>query len=181
VRLCGIGDGAPWIWTPVHRRFPTAVEMLDYDHCREHLHKGAALQYGAHPERHQAWYEAALARLVGGKGHGGIWGLQRMKPTDAQAAKEMTKLVRYLQEHQERLDYHLARKGGDPLGSGGIESANKFIWHVRLKRSGAWWDVAQANQMLALRCAKVHGTFDHVFERYRPRIQKPSDRTPPKK
>jgi len=35
--------------------------------------------------------------------------------------------------------------------------------------------------MLALRCAKDHGIFDHVFERYRPRIQKPSDRTPPKK
>ena len=57
------------------------------------------------------------------------------------------------------------------MGSGGIESANKFICHVRLKRSGAWWYVTNANQMLALRCAKYNGTFDRVFEHYRQRIQ----------
>jgi hypothetical protein len=103
--------------------------------------------------------------------YGVIWGLQRMKPTNAQAAEEIAKLIGYLQRHQERLDYRFARKGGYPLGSGGIESANKFICHVRLKRSGAWWYVTNANQMLALRCAKYNGTFDRVFERYRYRIQ----------
>jgi hypothetical protein len=42
------------------------------------------------------------------------------------------------------------------LGSGGIESSNKFICHVRLKRSGAWWYEANSNHMLALRCAKYN-------------------------
>jgi Uncharacterised protein family (UPF0236) len=181
VRLCVIGDGAPWIWKQVHALFPSAVEILDYYHCCEHLHKVAVLQYGAHPERQQEWYETALARLFWGEVHGVIWGLQRMKPTDAQAAEEITKLVRYLQRHQERLDYRFARKGGYPMGSGGIESANKFICHVRLKRSGAWWYVTNANQMLALRCAKYNGTFDRVFDRYRQSIQEPSGRKPPKK
>ena len=50
---------------------------------------------------------------------------------------------------------------------GGIESSNKFISHVRLKRSGAWWYEDRSNGMLALRCAKYNGTFDQVFERYR--------------
>ena len=62
-------------------------------------------------------------------------------------------------------------KSSQTMGSGGIESANKFICHVRLKRSGAWWYVTNANQMLALRCAKYNGTFARVFERYRRRIQ----------
>jgi len=53
------------------------------------------------------------------------------------------------------------------LGSGGIESAHKFICHARLKRSGAWWYVSNSNHMLALRCAKYNGTFERVFERYR--------------
>jgi hypothetical protein len=48
---------------------------------------------------------------------------------------------------------------------------DKFICHVRLKRSGAWWYVTNANQMLALRCAKYNGTFDRVFARYRQRLQ----------
>ncbi len=46
-----------------------------------------------------------------------------------------------------------------------MESANKFICHVRLKRSGAWWYEAKSNQMLALRCAKYNGTFAQVFTR----------------
>jgi hypothetical protein len=40
-----------------------------------------------------------------------------------------------------------------------------FICHVRLKRSGAWWYEDSSNQMLALRCAKYNGTFEHVFRR----------------
>jgi hypothetical protein len=166
-RLCVIGDGAPWIWKQVRRLFPSAVEILDYYHCCEHLHKVAVLQYGAHPERQEEWYEAALARLFWGEVHGVIWGLQRMKPHDAKAAAEITKLIAYLQRHQERIDYRFARKGGYPMGSGGIESVNKAICHVRLKRSGAWWYVTNANQMLALRCATYNGTFDRVFEVYR--------------
>jgi hypothetical protein len=46
-----------------------------------------------------------------------------------------------------------------------MESANKFICHVRLKRSGAWWYEDSSNQMLALRCAKYNGTFVRVFAR----------------
>jgi hypothetical protein len=171
VRLCVIADGARWIWTQAQALFPSAVEILDYYHCSERLHKVAALQYGAQPERQREWCEAALSRLFYGEVHGVIWGLQRMQPAGAQAAEEIRKLIAYLQRHQERLDYRFARKGGYPMGSGGIESANKFICHVRLKRSGAWWYVTNANQMLALRCAKYNGTFDRVFARYQQRMQ----------
>jgi hypothetical protein len=64
------------------------------------------------------------------------------------------------------------------VGSGGIESSNKTLrsvfdqtflkslCHVRLKRSGAWWYVEKANQILALRCAKYNGTFQKLFLRY---------------
>jgi hypothetical protein len=181
IRLCVMADGARWIWKQVQALFPSAVEILDYYHCCEHLHKVAALQYGAHPARQQEWSEATVARLFWGEVHGVIWGLQRMKPTDTPAAEAIDKLVGYLQRHQERLDYRFARKGGYPIGSGGIESANKFICHVRLKRSGAWWYVANANQMLALRCAKYNGTFDRVFDRYRQRVQQRSEGKPLKK
>jgi hypothetical protein len=140
VRVCVMADGAPWIWKQTQALFPSAVEILDDYHCRERLHQVAALQYGAHPERQRYWCEAALARLVYGDVHGVIWGLQRMKATDAPAAQEIATRIADLQRHQERLDDRFARKGGSPMGSGGSESANKCICHVRLKRSGAWWD-----------------------------------------
>jgi hypothetical protein len=52
----------------------------------------------------------------------------------------------------------------------GTLPANKFICHVRLKRSGAWWYVDGSNQMLALQCATYNRTFDRVFERYQERL-----------
>jgi hypothetical protein len=165
------GWGARWIWKQAQALFPSAVEILDYYHCSERLYKVVALQHGAHTERRHEWREGAFARLFYGEVRGVVWGLQRMKPTDAQAAEEITELILYLHRHKERLGYHFARKGGYPMGSGGIESANKFICHVRLKRSGAWWYVTNANQMLALRCAKYNGTFDRVLARYQQRIQ----------
>ena len=61
--------------------------------------------------------------------------------------------------------------GGYPIGSGGIESANKFICNTRLKRSGAWWLVSNCNNMLKLRCSIYNGTFDSVFAAYATRAR----------
>ena len=65
------------------------------------------------------------------------------------------------------LSYRQFRRGGYPLGSGGIESSNKFICHVRIKRSGAWWYVIHGNAMLRLRCSIYNKTFDSVFSHYK--------------
>jgi len=167
VRLCVIADGAKWIWKHVKVLFPSAVQVLDYYHCSGHLYNVAAVQFGDNPEIQTEWVEATVTRLFCGEVQAVITGLQHMEVKDAQAAEEIRKLTEYLTNNQGRVDYGFARKGGYPIGSGGIESAHKFIGHVRLKRSGAWWYVEKANQMLALRCAKYNGTFDRVFEAYK--------------
>ena len=94
-----------------------------------------------------------------------------MKAKDPQDAQEIRKLIGYLTNNQDRVNSGFARKGGYPIGSGGIEAASKFISHVRLKRSGAWWYVDKATGMLALRCAKYNGTFDKVFEAYTNKVR----------
>ena len=67
----------------------------------------------------------------------------------------------------DQINYRSARRSGIPIGSGGIESANKFICHSRLKLSGAWWLKENSNTMLRIRCAIYNGTFDRVFEHYK--------------
>jgi hypothetical protein len=113
--------------------------------------------------------EATKARLFFGYLDWVLLDLEGMKPRDGEVAEEIRKLLGYLKENQGRVKYGALRRKGYPMGSGGIESANKFISHVRLKRSGAWWYVERANVMLALRCAKYNGTFQRVFERYKQR------------
>ena len=165
VRLCVIGDGAEWIWKHVQALFPQACQVLDYYHCAEYLHKVAKAQYGD-PLQAQEWAEATLTRLYLGKVGQVLGGLRRMQPTSEEALKAIDNCWVYLTDHRSRTHYQTFRRGGYPLGSGGMESANKFICHVRLKRSGAWWYEESSNQMLALRCAKYNGTFVQVFTRY---------------
>jgi len=167
VRLCVVADGAPWIWDRVQALFPTARQSLDYYHCSQSIHALAAVQYADQPERALEWVEATMARLFAGDVKRVIWGLQRLRPTTELATATIAKLLDHLQTHQQRINYGAQRRAGYPLGSGGIEAANKFICHVRLKRSGAWWYVANSNHMLALRCAKYNGTFERVFGCYK--------------
>lgn len=168
VRLCVVGDGADWIWKNVQALFPDATQVLDYFHCSEYLHRMAYAQYG-HTLQALEWVEATLSRLYLGQVGAVLGGLRRMQPTSDEAAKAIENSWIHLHEHRGHTHYGKFRRGGYPLGSGGIESSNKFICHVRLKRSGAWWYETNSNRMLALRCAKYNGTFNQVFERYRQR------------
>jgi Uncharacterised protein family (UPF0236) len=166
VRLCVVGDGADWIWKHVQALFPDACQVLDYYHCSEYLHKMAYAPYGQ-TLRALEWVESTLTRLY--RGHAGavLGGLRRMQPISPEAAQAIDNCWVHLRKHRSRTPYGKFRRGSYPLGSGGIESSNKFICHVRLKRSGAWWYEASSNQMLALRCAKYNGTFNQIIMRYR--------------
>jgi hypothetical protein len=99
--------------------------------------------------------------------NGGKTSLRRMQPKDNEAKEEIRKLIGYLNNNRGRIHYKSGRKGGYPIGSGGIESANKFIPHTRMKRSGAWWVKESGNKMRRIRCAIYNGTYDEVFENYR--------------
>jgi len=92
-------------------------------------------------------------------------GLKRMRPTSEEATKAIDNGWIYLHEHRGRTHYRQLRRGGYPWGSGGMESSNTCICHVRLQRSGAWWYEVNSHQMLALRCAKYNGTLDQVVVR----------------
>ena len=116
-----------------------------------------------------------MTRLYLGKVGWVLGGLQRMQAQSDEAAKAIAHCWDYLDEHRGRTMDQKLRRGGYPLGSGGIESSNQFMCHVRLKRSGAWWYEGNSNQMLALRCAKYNGTLDQVFGRYQLRLREMSE------
>ena len=166
VRLCVVADGDPWIWKWVEQLFPSARQILDFYHCSSYFHQIAQTQYAADPLRARQWLEATMARLFCNEGAGVIWGLQRMKSISEEAQNAIAKALTYLSKRLHQIAYGSHRKGGYPIGSGAIESAHRFICHVRLKRSGAWWYQENSNHMLALRCAKYNGTWEQVFQRY---------------
>ncbi|MCP3894563.1 MAG: hypothetical protein GY706_08025, partial [Bacteroides sp.] len=139
-------------------------QILDWFHCSEYIHDLANEQYGKGTRSAQEWVEATFARLFHNNVSTVIAGIKRMKPRSEGAEDEIAKVVRYLSNHRERMNYGAARRAGYHIGSGAIESANKFISHVRLKRSGAWWYETNGNNILKLRCAKYNKTYDKIIE-----------------
>ena len=146
-----------------HLPLDEAIEMAREAHQPEHAWKVARAQYDEH-EKAQQWAEATLARLSLDKASDVIGGLKRMLPKDCAAQEEIQKLIRYIENNRHRLGYEARCQEGLPIGSGGIESANKMILHTRLKRSGAWWLETNGNTMLRLRCAIYNGAFDRVLK-----------------
>jgi hypothetical protein len=167
VRLGIIGDGAPWIWNRCEEIFPLAKEILDYYHCSEYVHGVANAHYGKETKEARQWCEATLTRIYYGYHADVLSGLGRMKAQTQDVQDKIDTFYNYLENHGEKMHYGSAKRGGYHIGSGAIESANKFISHVRLKRSGAWWYIPNANNMLKIRCAKYNGTYDKVIEQYK--------------
>ena len=149
VRIALLGDGAGWLWKHMTSCFPKGREVLDYYHCAEHIYKVAKAQYGEKSIKGLEWVESTICRLFYAEVSNVIGGLRRMQPKDNEAKEEIRKLIGYLNNNRERIHYKADRKGGYPIGSGGIESANKFISHTRMKRSGAWWVKETGNAPLS--------------------------------
>ncbi len=95
-----------------------------------------------------------------------------MKPSSDAAREQIKKTIRYLSKRKDKVNYGSLRRGGYHIGSGGIESSNKFVANVRLKRSGAWWYPTNANNILKLRCAKYSGTFDQVMVKIKANLKR---------
>src|SRR5213593_1325808 len=166
VRLALVADGAEWIWDVFRAHFPTGEEILDDYHCAEHVYETARAQYGEGTLDAREWAEATLTRLSLNELGAVVGGWLRMTPRTPEAEAAIRALSIYLEGQRERVGYAELRRRGLPRGSGGVESANKLICHVRLKPSGAWWLEANGNAMLRIRCALYNGTFERIFSDY---------------
>ncbi len=167
VRIGLIGDGAPWVWDAMSKAFPTGRQILDYYHVSEYIHSVANAQYAEDKNKALRWVEATMGRLFFRDGaRYVIAGLKRMQPNNEDAREQIRKTIQYLEHNKHRINYKGDKTGGYPIGSGGIESANKFICQTRLKRNGAWWLKENSNKMLGLKCALFNGTFERIFDKY---------------
>jgi hypothetical protein len=103
-----------------------------------------------------------MTRLYLGKVGVVLGGLKRMQAQSDEAQKAIANCWDYLHAHRGRTTYQKLRRGGYPLGSGGIESSNTFMCHVRLKRSGAWWYEGPRSRRRPLSATQHHPTMSHV-------------------
>lgn len=160
-----VADGAMWIWNLVTDRFSTATQQLDFYHASQHLW---AVAHALHPQDARAahqWIEPLLKKLKAGRCLKVIAELkavaQRLR---AQRRATAQSQLEYFQNHRDRLAYHVARKRGQPLGSGAIESTCRQ-YQCRFKGPGQFWTRSGDEALICLetfwRNQRWHLLFPH--------------------
>lgn len=162
-----LGDGAPWILGEAKKLFPEALCVLDFYHAAEHIHDAAKLMF-ANDEQARTWARKWTKPLKRGRFEYVLQGLRRQRPrlrSRGFAVSPLDGLLDYLEPRRNQLRYATARRRGFRIGSGRIEALIKQAVNLRLKRNGAWWNVANAEAILALRLAKLTGHYELVHAR----------------
>jgi hypothetical protein len=75
--------------------------------------------------------------------------------------------VNYFREHEQRLDYPGARRRGEPIGSGAVESACRHK-QCRFKRPGQFWSRTGDEALLALETLWRNGRWHLLFPHAKP-------------
>jgi len=142
-------------------------ELLDFWHLVEKLAPAAQVVYGGETEA-----SAVLAR----------WKADLLNrnaaPDDILAAlnasgrrdiaigdtRPVHDAITYLENHRDRLGYPGARRRGLPIGSGATEATCKTLMTVRMKRSGARWKQATAQEVIHLRALALSDRWDRALQ-----------------
>ena len=150
-----LADGAPENWVVANDVHPGATQILDWYHAIENAMKcGRALLGEKNATALEFWKRGAENLLAQGQVELMVQTLMEMvegcKEVELEALND---LIRYVRNNQTRMDYPRYRKHGLLIGSGPIESAQRHVIQVRMKRSGQRWSQKGARQMARLRTA----------------------------
>jgi len=155
--LVFICDGAKWIWKWIEEYYPSSTQILDLYHCKEHLYAFAKIYYPKDEHQSRKWVESCIELLMNKKISELLTATSELSCSQKQLEKEKQKLVTYLQNNENRINYGLYKEQGLLFGSGAIESANRDIIQKRMKLSGQRWTLSGAQQMLNLRVCYKSG------------------------
>ncbi|MEO8973681.1 MAG: ISKra4 family transposase [Ktedonobacteraceae bacterium] len=162
-----LGDGTRWIRHVVEDHFPTAVQIVDIYHAREHLWNVANAVHGSATPQGAAWAKQADDLLSHGKIEELVQIVEKLPaiPALPGASRSIPAIeAAYFLSHAERMRYPLFRAKGMHIGSGVAEAACKTVVSTRAKRSGMRWTPEGLDAVLALRTAVLNQSYDSFWE-----------------
>ena len=160
-----MGDGAEWIWNLAEQHFPGAVQIVDLYHARQHLWDLARKLHPNHEVHQKRWIMAHQRRLLDqGKIEKLLLALRSIVSSNPEVAEKIRTEAHYFERNAERMRYPEFRRQHLFVGSGVIEAGCKTVIGSRLKHSGMFWTVREANAIIALPCCHLNRRFDHYWE-----------------
>jgi hypothetical protein len=158
-----IGDGAIWIWNLADQHFPSAIQIVDLYHARQHLWDLSAKLSPNDSKGLRQWIARCLDRLERGKIEALVKILRDSPPGTDELAKTIANEAEYFERNAERMRYPAFRAQGLFVGSGVVEAGCKVVIGARLKCSGMFWTVRGANAIIALRCCRISRRFEDYW------------------
>ena len=159
-----LGDGAIWIWNLAADQFPGAILIVDFYHACEHLHKVSRLVFPGDEAARQPWTASIVDQLEDGDIESIVAILRSLANERPELADKLGTEADYFERNTEKMRYPKFREQGLFIGSGVIEAGCKTLIGARLKKSGMFWTVEGANQIIALRCCRLSGKFEDFWE-----------------
>lgn len=162
-----IADGAQWLWRLADQYFGSAVQILDWYHLAEHVHKAGNGLWGDSNAAARQWCQHIKDELWEGRGSAALDLVRtELARTRSPAKRELlAELATYLEHNLGRIDYPRYRALGLPIGSGQVEAQCKTLVGARCKQAGMRnWTYAGAEAVLRLRAPRQDGTFDALWE-----------------
>lgn len=161
-----IADGAQWLWRVADQYFQSAVQILDWYHLSEHVHKAANALHTDAPEAAKQWSKSLEEELIEGRGNAALElvraDLAKVRSPAKRAA--LQELETYVEHNLSRIDYPRYRKLRLPIGSGQVEAQCKTLVGARCKQAGMRnWTYAGVEGVLRMRAAKHDGSFDSLW------------------
>lgn len=159
-----ISDGAVWLEKFKDEYFPKAIKILDWYHATEHLWTTAHALFGETNEgKCRRWVTPYEEMLWNGKVEEVIAMIQA-EIFKGKNQQPLIELRGYYFSNKDNMKYDLYRKNNWFIGSGFIESANKYIVTQRLKQSGMKWTKESANAVIWVRCKYYEKEWDSYWE-----------------
>lgn len=162
-----VGDGASWIVEQVEDKFGQRGRFLvDFYHVSEYLAAAGESVAGADKDEWLHQQQERMRRSKVGEVLRELRTCLESQPEE-QKREAIVACERYLTNRQEYLDYQAALQAGLPIGSGEVESGHRSVIQARLKLSGAWWKIENAEKMLALRAVRANGGWQSYWDNLR--------------
>ena len=161
-----IGDGAPWIWNLAAMIAPDAIQIVDLYHAKEHLSELANKLFGRGTDLSRQWALQQHTALESGYLDLVLQAIACHKTRPGELADDVKTEFDYFYTNQHRMRYDYFRSLDLCVGSGVVEAGCRVVVGQRLKRSGMFWSLPDANAILALRCYLLSHRFDDFWYRY---------------
>jgi len=82
----------------------------------------------------------------------------------AQQYNASVEAAQYLENRRDQLGYHEAIEQDLPIGSGEVESGHRSVLQARLKKTGAWWKLENAESMSHLKVLQANQNWEPFWQ-----------------